>query len=188
MYDLSGPVNRRTGQRLPKFRSPGWPVRVGIQTYPDVPSRPRKLISVLFSLNLQTQRGTVRARPRAQESTDTGLQPVPEMPALHQCSAPGCSFHWARPDKAEDGYPTDASNTATYGLGLLQPLLKSTQAPCSFLPPVLVSTVIFLEKGSVRGQKCCWNFIRAPQGGAGQLPGPCVLERYQITSLSPCLP
>lgn len=35
-----------------------------------MPSWPRKSISVLFFLNFQIQRGTVRAGPRAQESTD----------------------------------------------------------------------------------------------------------------------
>lgn len=100
----------------------------------------------------------------------------------------------AKPDKAADGYSVATlealwqhGTTTQYGLGMLQPLLKSIPAPFSFHLLVLVSTVIFLEKGSVRGQKCCWNLIRAPWGRAGQLPGLWVLERNQTTSLSPCL-
>lgn len=154
-------------------------------------SWPRKLVSVLFSLNLKTQRRTVRARPRAQEGMDTELQPVPEMPALCPCSASGCSFHWAKQDKVRKATPLlfwrpHASTPAKQPPIAWACCNPSWKAPnfLSFPPLALVSTVIFLDKDCVMGQKC-WNLTRVLQGGAGWLSGPWVLERHQTKSLSP---
>lgn len=104
---------------------------------PDMPSQPRKLISVLFSLKLQTQRGTVTARSGAQETTDTGLhlsQKHPPCASAVSRVAASTGPSWTRLRTATDcrfGGPMPVCQQNNHALGLLQPLLK--KHPSSFL-------------------------------------------------------
>lgn len=161
--DLSGPAERDKGQRPLGLRSPCW-------WGPRQPSQSRKPVSALFSLNLQTQRGTARANSGLRKAGTPGCSPsqrrIPapgtQLPLDHAGQGRGRRTHRCF------GGPCCMPAEPPPAAGGPQSLLKSTRVP---LPPalVLVSTVTFLEEGPREEAHCQGRRRRAVSGLGGPL-------------------
>lgn len=102
-------------------------------------------------------------------------------------------YHGPKQNKVEEGYPLPSQRppaacwqTTTHSMGLLRSLLKNTQVPFSFPFLVLISIVIFLEKGLYEGSEMLLEPHQNSVGrGQASLLAP---ERWREMKQQACLP